>query len=118
MPSATLRALIRPKAAAAVEAVQPRSRVYAVQWVGKIAVVKPQTQTPRKLPEGPRAAGLRQECVSSGPWIAPARSALHAGPIPDELRPEGKQYIVVAPGGHVGLGTPLGDVVMADTLPE
>jgi quinoprotein glucose dehydrogenase len=43
-------------------------------------------------------------------------AGLHAGPISYRLRPEGKQYLVVAPGGHIGIGSPLGDWVIAYTL--
>ena len=34
-----------------------------------------------------------------------------------KLRPDGKQYLVIAPGGHVGLGSKLGDYVIAYALP-
>jgi quinoprotein glucose dehydrogenase len=44
-------------------------------------------------------------------------AGLHAGPITYKLRPEGKQFLVIAPGGHVGLGSKLGDHVVAYTLP-
>jgi quinoprotein glucose dehydrogenase len=43
-------------------------------------------------------------------------AGLHAGPISYKLRPDGKQYLVVAPGGHIGIGSPLGDHVIAYTL--
>ncbi|MCI0555776.1 MAG: PQQ-binding-like beta-propeller repeat protein, partial [Anaerolineae bacterium] len=45
-------------------------------------------------------------------------AGLHAGPITYKLHPEGKQYLVVAPGGHTILGSKLGDYVMAYTLPD
>jgi quinoprotein glucose dehydrogenase len=45
-------------------------------------------------------------------------AGLHAGPITYKLRPEGKQFLVIAPGGHVGIGSPLGDYVIAYTLPD
>lgn len=45
-------------------------------------------------------------------------AGLHAGPITYQLRPGGRQYIVVAPGGHVGIGSPLGGHVIAYTLPR
>ena len=45
-------------------------------------------------------------------------AALHAGPITYKMQPDGKQFIVVAPGGHIGLGTKLGDYIIAYTLPE
>jgi quinoprotein glucose dehydrogenase len=44
-------------------------------------------------------------------------AGLHAGPITYKLRPDGKQFLVVAPGGHIGLGSPLGDHVVAYALP-
>jgi quinoprotein glucose dehydrogenase len=44
-------------------------------------------------------------------------AALHAGPITYKTHPEGKQYLVVAPGGHVGLDTELGDYVIGYALP-
>jgi len=45
-------------------------------------------------------------------------AGLHAGPITYRVRPGGRQYLVVAPGGHVGLGSKLGDYVIAYALPE
>jgi quinoprotein glucose dehydrogenase len=44
-------------------------------------------------------------------------AGLHAGPISYKLRAGGKQFLVVAPGGHIGLGSKLGDHVIAYTLP-
>ncbi len=45
-------------------------------------------------------------------------AGLHAGPISYKLKPDGKQYLVIAPGGHQGLGSKLGDAVIAYTLPD
>ena len=45
-------------------------------------------------------------------------AGLHAGPISYRLRPDGKQFLVIAPGGHIGLGSPLGDYVIAYALPD
>jgi quinoprotein glucose dehydrogenase len=45
-------------------------------------------------------------------------AGLHGGPITYKLRPQGKQYLVVAPGGHSRLPTKLGDHVIAYVLPE
>ncbi len=45
-------------------------------------------------------------------------AGLHAGPITYKLREGGKQYLVIAPGGHVGKGSVLGDYVIAYTLPD
>jgi quinoprotein glucose dehydrogenase len=47
----------------------------------------------------------------------PLPAGLHAGPITYTLRPDGKQFLVVAPGGHIGLGSTLGDYIIAYTLP-
>ncbi len=44
-------------------------------------------------------------------------AGLHAGPISYKLRAGGKQFLVVAPGGHIGVGSPLGDYVIAYALP-
>ncbi len=44
-------------------------------------------------------------------------AGLHAGPVTYKLRSDGKQYLVIAPGGHVGIGSKLGDYVIAYTLP-
>jgi glucose dehydrogenase len=45
-------------------------------------------------------------------------AGLHGGPISYKLRPDGPQYLVIAPGGHAGLGSEPGDHVIAYTLPE
>ncbi len=45
-------------------------------------------------------------------------AGLHAGPVTYKLKPNGKQYLVIAPGGHVNLRTKLGDYVIAYTLPD
>lgn len=45
-------------------------------------------------------------------------AGLHAGPISYRLEPNGKQFLVVAPGGHIGKGSPLGGHVVAYTLPD
>ncbi len=44
-------------------------------------------------------------------------AGLHAGPITYKLRSDGKQFLVIAPGGHVDIGSKLGDYVIAYTLP-
>ena len=44
-------------------------------------------------------------------------AGLHAGPITYKLHPDGKQYLVIAPGGHIGLGSKQGDYVIAYALP-
>jgi len=45
-------------------------------------------------------------------------AGLHAGPISYKLEPDGKQFLVIAPGGHIGIGSPLGDYVIAYTLKD
>jgi quinoprotein glucose dehydrogenase len=45
-------------------------------------------------------------------------AGLHAGPITYKLHRHGRQFLVVAPGGHVGIGSPLGDHLIAYTLPD
>jgi quinoprotein glucose dehydrogenase len=68
---------------------------------------------------GTRAPVLRVHDAASGERITTFElpAGLHAGPISYKLRDGGKQFIVVAPGGHVGIGSPLGDHVIAYTLP-
>jgi len=44
-------------------------------------------------------------------------AGVHGGPISYKLRPDGRQYIVVAAGGHDALGSPKGDYVIAWALP-
>jgi quinoprotein glucose dehydrogenase len=44
-------------------------------------------------------------------------AGLHAGPITYKLRPNGKQYLVIAPGGHKRMDSKLGDYIIAYTLP-
>jgi quinoprotein glucose dehydrogenase len=45
-------------------------------------------------------------------------AGLHAGPITYKLAPDRKQFLVIAPGGHIGLGSKLGDYIIAFTLPD
>ena len=45
-------------------------------------------------------------------------AGVHSGPITYKLRPGGKQYLVIAPGGHSRIGSKLGDYVIAYTLPD
>jgi len=69
---------------------------------------------------GTRLPVLRVHDAGSGERIARYElpAGLHAGPISYKLRPDGRQFLVIAPGGHVGTGSPLGDYVMALALPE
>ncbi len=68
---------------------------------------------------GSRDLHLRAHDARTGEVLATfdLPAGLHAGPITYQLTPGGKQYLVVAPGGHVGLGSELGDYVIAYTLP-
>ncbi len=43
-------------------------------------------------------------------------AGLHAGPISYKLRPDGRQFLVIAPGGHTLIRSKLGDHVIAYTL--
>jgi quinoprotein glucose dehydrogenase len=69
---------------------------------------------------GSRDLHLRVHDSQTGAEVAvfALPAGLHAGPVTYKLRPDGKQYVVVAPGGHVGLGSTLGDYVIAYTLPD
>jgi quinoprotein glucose dehydrogenase len=62
---------------------------------------------------------LRVHDVRMGARIATFEmpAGLHAGPISYKLTPDRKQFLVVAPGGHAGVGSPIGDAVIAYTLP-
>ena len=61
---------------------------------------------------------LRVHDAETGERIAAFElpAGLHAGPISYRLRPDGPQFLVVAPGGHIGVDSPLGDYVIAYTL--
>jgi len=69
---------------------------------------------------GTRRPVLRVHHADTGERLAtfPLPAGLHAGPITYKLRPEGPQLLVVAPGGHIGMGSPLGDEVIAYALPS
>jgi quinoprotein glucose dehydrogenase len=69
---------------------------------------------------GTKRPVLRVHDAATGERIASFAlpAGLHAGPISYRLREGGKQFVVIAPGGHVGIGSPLGDYVIAYTLPE
>ncbi len=68
---------------------------------------------------GTRELRLRAHDAQTGAVLArfDLPAGLHAGPVTYKLHPDGKQYLVIAPGGHVGLGSKLGDFVIAYTLP-
>jgi len=68
---------------------------------------------------GTRELVMRAHDVATGEVLArfDLPAGLHAGPISYKLEPEGKQFLVIAPGGHIGLGSKQGDYVIAYTLP-
>jgi quinoprotein glucose dehydrogenase len=68
---------------------------------------------------GSRDLHLRAHDAQSGEVLATFAlpAGLHAGPVTYKLRPDGKQYLVIAPGGHIGLGSKLGDYIIAYALP-
>jgi quinoprotein glucose dehydrogenase len=63
---------------------------------------------------------LRAFDASSGAelWRARLPTSAHATPMTYRLSPEGKQYVVIAAGGHGLLGTPPGDALLAFALPD
>jgi len=69
---------------------------------------------------GTKRPVLRVHDAASGERIATfdLPAGLHAGPISYKLRPDGKQFLLIAPGGHIGIGSPLGGHVIAYTLPD
>jgi quinoprotein glucose dehydrogenase len=68
---------------------------------------------------GTKRPALRVHHADTGERLAvfPLPAGLHAGPITYKLRAEGPQVLLVAPGGHVGMGSPLGDHLIAYALP-
>lgn len=68
---------------------------------------------------GTREPVLRAHDVETGRLLAtfPLPAGLHAGPISYRTKPAGRQFLVVAPGGDVVIGSPLGDSVIAYALP-
>lgn len=69
---------------------------------------------------GTREPALRAHDIETGAVLArfPLPAGLHAGPITYRLGDAEPQLLVVAPGGHVGVGSPMGDYVIAYALPE
>jgi len=69
---------------------------------------------------GSRDLKLRAHDVQTGQVLATFAipAGLHAGPITYKLEHGGKQFLVIAPGGHQRLGSRLGDYVIAYTLPD
>jgi len=69
---------------------------------------------------GTRVPALRVHDADSGRLITTFAlpAGLHAGAITYKLRRGGKQFVVVAPGGHIGIGSPAGGHLIAYTLPD
>jgi quinoprotein glucose dehydrogenase len=69
---------------------------------------------------GTRVPVMRVHDTATGKRVAtfPLPAGLHAGPISVRTRPDGPQLLIVAAGGHVGLGSPLGDYLIAYALPD
>jgi quinoprotein glucose dehydrogenase len=69
---------------------------------------------------GSRDLRLRAHDVETGEVLAqlPIPAGLHAGPITYRRRADGRQLLVIAPGGHPKLYSKLGDFVIAYGLPE
>ncbi len=51
-------------------------------------------------------------------WKTRLPTAAHSTPMTYRLRPDGRQYVVIAAGGHGILGTPPNDALMAFALPD
>ena len=50
-------------------------------------------------------------------WRGRLPTSAQATPMTYRVRPDGRQYVVISAGGHLMLGTPLGDSVIAFALP-
>ena len=50
-------------------------------------------------------------------WRGRLPTGGHATPMTYRLRPDGRQFVVIAAGGHALLGTPPGDALVAFALP-
>ncbi len=68
---------------------------------------------------GTRVPTLRVHDADTGELVTTLDlpAGLHAGPISYQLA-DGRQVLLLAPGGHVGIGSPLGDWVIAYALPR
>jgi quinoprotein glucose dehydrogenase len=64
-------------------------------------------------------AYLRAFDVETGAelWKGRLPYSAHATPVTYRIRPDGKQYVVIAAGGHQLLGTEIGDALVAFALP-
>ncbi len=62
---------------------------------------------------------LRVRDLGSGELVAHFElpAGLHAGPISVRRPSDGRQLLILAPGGHVGVGSPMGDWIQAWALP-
>jgi glucose dehydrogenase len=62
---------------------------------------------------------LRAFAIATGEelWRGRLPAGGQAMPMTYRLRPEGKQFVVIAAGGHARQGTTLGDAVVAFALP-
>ena len=69
---------------------------------------------------GTRDPTLRVHDADTGAVVhrIPLPAGLHAGPITYRLRPDGPQWLVIAPGGHASLKSKPGDFVIAYRLAE
>ena len=50
-------------------------------------------------------------------WKTRLPASGHATPMTYRLRPDGRQFVVIAAGGHAPLGSPAGDSLIAYALP-
>jgi quinoprotein glucose dehydrogenase len=51
-------------------------------------------------------------------WRAELPTAANALPMTYQIRPDGRQFVVVAAGGHWAGGSPPGDHIIAYALPD
>jgi quinoprotein glucose dehydrogenase len=51
-------------------------------------------------------------------WRASLPTSAHATPMTYRIRPDGRQFVVIAAGGHMLLGTEPGDALVAYALPD
>ncbi len=68
---------------------------------------------------GTKELVLRAHYTDTGAVLASfdIPAGLHAGPNTYKFQPNGKQYLVIAPGGHKRMDSKLGDYIIAYTLP-
>jgi glucose dehydrogenase len=51
-------------------------------------------------------------------WKSRLPASAQATPMTYRIRPDGKQFVVIAAGGHMLLGTKPGDALVAYALPD